>query len=306
MKKRGNISIKLTNILKQTKECCETKKCPKDVKRCKPRKGERRKKRRKKDVGIFGGMPDIRPTSRAIAMPQSIMNNISPVPNIPLPIQLPAYSQFRRPPTMYQRNNRPYQTQQAGTITPGVTQDRVKRGRSGTADQPFNASQPPPNILDYEAILMRNAEEDRRVASQRRIEMRDRFQSTLQDIGAGTPRDVDIEEEEEEELEQQIEGTKQLIEDSDLAMNQGQTGFTADRIADLEPTGQVSDQPVRTIRRGRPTIAEAEIIRRRTQNLRDQGLTQINRTPMQILAMSDEQFDFSDDEIAGAGGGTPR
>ena len=43
MKKGGNISIKLTNILKQTQECCNKKKCPKGTKRCKPSKKKRKK-----------------------------------------------------------------------------------------------------------------------------------------------------------------------------------------------------------------------------------------------------------------------
>lgn len=110
MKKRGNINIKLTNILKQTQECCNKKKCPKGSKKCKSI--IKKKKRKKDEVGIFGGMPNIIPTSRAIPMPQSVVNNITPVPNIPMPRQLPAYSQFRRPPSMYQRNDRPLQVQQ--------------------------------------------------------------------------------------------------------------------------------------------------------------------------------------------------
>jgi hypothetical protein len=432
MKKgRGNISIKLTNILKQTQECCNKKKCPKGTKRCKPSK---KKKKKDEDEGIFGGMPNIKPTSRAIPMPQSVMNNITPVPNIPLPRQLPSYSQFRRPHAMYQRNDRPLQVQQGrgirqpqtqpltvstgiqtarrqaiaqtqtrakartsietqtqdiprqqlttqqmppisvqrgqrlttqqlppisvqsgirgrrviATQTPkqlnfntppqprpipilnqappknifteqprprpipilnqapppiyrglldqqvpifinptktrGVRSDREIRGSQGTADQPFNAEAATPNILDYEGILMRNAEEDRRLAQRRRQEMSERFKSTIKDIGQGTPRDDEEEKEQErpasppevivfsdtdeelttpqeEALTQQIESVKQLIGDEEVAMNQGQPGFVDDQIEQRETRPQIDDTP---IRRGRPSrAAQAEVARRR-------------------------------------------
>ena len=404
MKKRGNINIKLTNILKQTQDCCNKKKCPKGSKKCKPTK----KRRKKEEVGIFGGMPNIRPTSRAIPMPQSIMNNITPVPNIPMPIQLPSYSQFRRPPSMYQRNDRPLQVQQgrgvrqperqplmvsAGiqtarqqaiarprqaiaqrrinrlsqqlqpiavqtatrgegvvstqapkqlkfnpppqprpipildqalpkrifteipprpipklgqvppprlTLTRGVRSDREIRGSQGTADQPFNAPVPTPNILDIDSIRMRNEEQDRREVARALVQMREkRIEGTIEDIGQGTPR-VDKEEEKDIE-EQQIEGVKQLIEDSDESLNQGQTGFVADRISQIEPPSQVSDEPVRAVRRGRPRKEESEIIARRRQNLVDQG-DLAKRTAMEILAMSPGDFDFSDDEQTAAVG----
>jgi len=243
MKKGGNISIKLTNILKQTKECCDKKKCPKGSKRCKPSKKKRKKK--DEDEGIFGGMPNIKPTSRAIPMPQSVMNNITPVPNIPMPIQLPAYSQFRRPHAMYQKNNRPYQTQQGITKTRGVKTDREIRGSIGTSDQPFNAPIPPPNILDYESIRMRNTENDRRDAARVLVQMvNQRIEGTIEDIGKGTPREEREQDEEEiKPLEQQIVGVKQLIGPEEEPRNQ-------DNLTQGSGAG-ISDEPIRR-RRGRP------------------------------------------------------
>ena len=412
----GNISIKLTNILKQTQECCNKKKCPKGSKRCKPSKKKRKKD---DDEGIFGGMPNIKPTSRAIPMPQSVMNNITPVPNIPMPRQLPAYSQFRRPHAMYQRNDRPLQVQQGrgmrqpqtqplmvstgiqtarrqalarprqaiarprqeletqqlppisvqsgirgqgviATQTPkqlkfnpppqprpipllndpptpnyrgvldepvpifinptktrGVRSDREIRGSQGTADQPFNAEAPTPNILDYEGILMRNAEDDRRLAQRRREQMTERFKSTLKDIGEGTPREDDEEKEEERpssppevivfsdtdeelstpreedrQLDNQIEGVERLIaEEEDVAMAQGQAGFVDDRIADKEQTKpeiNIEDQPTRG-RRGRPSNKNRAEYNRRINILAETG--EPTDLPFwDVLGLPDNQF----------------
>ena len=332
MRKGGNISIKLTNILKQTQECCNKKKCPKGTKRCKPKKN---KSKKDDDEGLFGGMPNIRPTSRAIPMPQSVMNNITPVPNIPLPTQLPAYSQFRRPHAMYQRNDRPLQVQQGRGIrqperkplmvssgiqtarrqaltmqqlppisvqrppiskTRGVMTDREIRGRQGTADQPFNAPVPTPNILDYEGILMRNAEADRRLAQRRREEMSERYKSTLKDIGQGTPR-VDREDTPQEE------SVKRLIAE-EVAINQGRPGFVDDRVTSLERRPQIDDEPTRR-RRGRPTreeqieaVLRADVAERR-QNLEEQGVDTSGYTTDDIFQMPDDAFTFPDRTSAG-------
>ena len=186
---------------------------------------------------------------------------------------------------MYQKNNRPYQTQQGITKTRGIQTDRERRGRIGTSNQPFNAPIATPNILDYEAILMRNAENDRRVASRRRIEIRERYQSTLQDIGAGTPReDREQDEEKDEEivdevkpLEQQIVSVKQLIGSDEEAINQGQ--LTQDN-----QRAQIDDQPQR-IRRGPTTLAERQIIDRRREYFHERGMTREAELPaMQVLS----------------------
>ena len=74
MKKGGNISIKLTNILKQTKECCDKKKCPKDVPKCKPRKGGRKKKESKVEdqkKQWTEGQEDLHALLRLLAAPLS-------------------------------------------------------------------------------------------------------------------------------------------------------------------------------------------------------------------------------------------
>ena len=145
--------------------------------------------------------------------------------------------------------------------------------------------------------------------------MRERFESTLQDIGAGTPREAigtpprEEDEEEEEDIEdQQIESVKQLIEDSDVAMNQGQTGFTSDRIAELEPTAQVSDQPVRTIRRGRPTLAESREVNRRREWYRDVGEEEQANLPFrEIQRVPEHIFNFpNNEETSGGAGSIPR
>ncbi len=426
MRKGGNISIKLTNILKQTKDCCNKKKCPKGSKRCKPKK----KKRKDDDEGMFGGMPNIRPTSRAIPMPQSVMNNITPVPNVPMPRQLPTYSQFRRPHAMYQRNDRPLQVQQGRgvrqperqplmvssgiqtarrqalkmhqlppksvqrppisvqtatreegvvatqapkqlkfnpppqpraipeldkappkriftkipprpifklgqvppprlTLTRGVRSDREIRGSIGTSDQPFNAEAPTPNILDYEGILMRNAEEDRRLAQRRRVEMREIFKSTralvqlrekriegtIEDIGQGTPRVdkeersaspnvlfSDVTEDESDEDTPQEESVKQLI--AEEVRPQGRPGFVDDRIAERERR-DIDDEPFRP-RRGRPTREDIiervmrEDIAERRKYLEERGEDTSGYTSDEIFRMPDEKFNFSDRTAAGA------
>jgi hypothetical protein len=301
MKKGGNISIKLTNILKQTQECCNKKKCPKNVKRCKPSKKKRKKK--DDDEGLFGGMPNIRPTSRAIPMPQSVMNNITPVPNIPIGTQLPVYSQFRTPHGMYQRNDRPLQVQQGRgvrqsrllkskssstqttptlTLTRGVIQDRERRGMIGTADQPFNPPVPPPNILDKDAILMRNAEADRRAISARVRQMERRIEETLKDIQLGTPRSV-------READEVIH--ERLIK------NVNEEILNREGLNNDENREGIEDAP-RPVRRGRPTTQEhLEATRRRVI------LSQLGDTTKykigQVLAMTPSRF-----EEAGAGAGS--
>ena len=298
MKKGGNISIKLTNILKQTQECCK-KKCPKGTKRCKPSK-KKRKKDDDEDTGPFGGMPNIKPTSRAIPMPQSVINNITPVPNIPMPRQLPVYSQFRRPHSMYQKNDRPLQVQQGRgkqqstqtavntkssetqttptlTLTRGVIQDRERRGSTGTADQPFNAPVTPPNILDKDAILMRNAEQDRRALSARVRKMEERVEETLKDIELGTPRSVrEADAVVNERLIKNVE--EDILNRQELNNDDNRDG--------------IEDQP-RPVRRGRPTTQEKLEATRRRAFLRERGDTSKSPTSYgvrEILAMSPSRF----------------
>jgi hypothetical protein len=273
------------------------KKCPKGTKRCKPLK---KKKKKDDDTGPFGGMPNIRPTSRAIPMPQSVMNNITPVPNIPMPRQLPVYSQFRRPHAMYQMNDRPLQVQQGLgkqqstqtevktkssssqttptlTLTPGVIQDREKRGRIGTADQPFNPPVKPPNILDKDAILLRNAEQDRRALSARVRKMEERVEETLKDIELGTPRSV-------READEVI--TERLIKNEEEAMI-NREGLNNDDNRD-----GIEDQP-RPVRRGRPTTQENLEASRRRAILRERGDSSKSPTKYkfrEILDMSPSRF----------------
>ena len=415
MKKGGNISIKLTNILKQTQECCNKKKCPKGSKRCKPKK----KKSKKDDnrEGLFGGMPNIKPASRAIPMPQSVINNITPVPNIPMPRQLPAYSQFRRPHAMYQRNDRPLQVQQGRGIrqperqplmvssgiqtarrqaiarprqqlttqqlppisvqsgirgqgviatqapkqlkkqelttqqlqpiniqsqrqglttqllqpininptkTRGVISDNQIRGSQGTADQPFNAPVPTPNILDIDSIRMRNEEQDRRDVARDLVQrVNQRIEETIEDIGQGTPR-IDKEEEKEEErpsspevifsdvtddetdeeLDNQIEGVERLIaQEQDVAMAQGQAGFVRDQreqINEREIRPQIDDVPTREIRRGRPQKKDQEEVARRRAFFRENDMENFyDYTHNEVLNEDMTKYDYPQATVSG-------
>jgi hypothetical protein len=217
------------------------------------------------------------------------------------------------------------------TKTRGVRSDREIRGSQGTADQPFNAEAPTPNILDYEGILMRNAEEDRRLVQRRREEMTERFKSTIKDIGRGIPRDNEEEKEEERpsspieviiftesdeelttpreediQLDQQIEGVERAIaQEEDVAMAQGRAGFVDDRIEDLQPQSQIEDTPTRGVRRGRRRNADKSKVAQRREYFEERGMTDEANLPYQeVLDYPDDAFD--DDKYQSAPSGDIR
>ncbi len=254
-------------------------------------------------------MPNIRPTSRAIPMPQSVINNITPVPNIPMPRQLPVYSQFRKPHSMYQRNDRPLQVQQGRgvrqsrllktqssstqttptlTLTRGVIQDRERRGSTGTADQPFNAPGTPPNILDKDAILMRNSEADRRAISARVRQMERRIEETLKDIQLGTPRSV---------------READAVVNERLIKNVEEEILNREGLNNDENREGIEDVPRPVPRRGRPTTQESLEATRRRAILRELGDT--SKSPSrykigEILEMSPTRFGAGGSGGAGA------
>jgi hypothetical protein len=201
------------------------------------------------------------------------------------------------------------------TKTRGVISDNQIRGSLGSADQPFNAPVPTPNILDKDAIMMRNEEQDRRDVARALVQMREkRIEGTIEDIGQGTPR-ADKEEEKEErpaspevlfsdvtedESDEEL-AVKQLIAE-EVAMNQGRPGFVEDRIAERERR-DIDDEPPRR-RVGRPTMEEdiervmREDIAERRQYLEERGEDTSGVSDDAIFNMPDDAFNFSDNRTA--------